>query len=123
MAKLCLQRGWEGVFVQSRGEEVEREEREDGLNQDLEQKDMKRNPMHLEAQGLVIEALHAKEATGAWKAIRRAARMPRATRLEIIGTVACEMIERWGWIWIHARDGGELAELCEQEDVDGGRHR
>ena len=54
-------------------------------------------PLHLVIEEMVMDALRATTG-GAWLALRRAARMSRAQRVETLGTVACEIHCRWGWV-------------------------
>ena len=66
---------------------------------------------------MIIEALEAATGEEAWLALRRAARISRAQWAETLGTVACEIQDRWGWVTELMRTSEDIG-LCEQEGLD-----
>ena len=75
-------------------------------------------PLHPVVEGLIKEALGAIAGEEAWLAIRRAARMSRAQWSETLGTVACEIRERWGRVADYMRANGDIKAVCEQEGFE-----
>ena len=110
LARRCL--GGEGGkgFVR---EEIRNHEEEHGGEEEREEE------MPPEVGDIITQALEADEAVAAWKGVRRAARTSRAGCPEVIGTVACEMIERWGWVEEHIHRHQDIKDLCEQEGLEG----
>ena len=66
---------------------------------------------------LVVEEM-ATTGEEAWLALRRAARMSRAHWAETLGTVACEIQDRWGRIVEYVRTNGDIKAVCEQEGIE-----
>ena len=75
-------------------------------------------PLHLVIEEMIMDALRATTGEEAWLALRRAARTSRAQWAETLGTVACEIQERWGEVTEYKHTNDDIKAVCEQEDIE-----
>ena len=138
-----MQRGWDILatrcqqpedgsrFEACRESEMEGRTGEDQTQEEAQIEEQGRGsdegPLHPEVEGMVVEAFMATTGEEAWLILRRAARMSRAQWAETLGTVACEVKERWGHIANYIQTNEDIKAVCEQEGVEveqeeGGNH-
>ena len=123
LATRCQQpedgRRFEACRESEMGGRIGGDQAQEGTQTDECQREGEEGPLHPEVEQMVVKALRATTGEEAWLILRRAARMSRAQWAETLGTVACEVKERWGHIANYIQTNEDIKAVCEQEGVEG----
>ena len=131
LATRCQQpedgRRFEACRESEMGGRIGGDQAQEGTQTDEREREGEEGPLHPEVEQMVVKALRATTGEEAWLILRRAARMSRAQWAETLGTVACEVKERWGHTANYIQTNEDIKAVCEQEGVEveqeeGGNH-